>query len=218
MTFIHQLRDLLQQPLPHRDIRAEGLDSTMLSFVMRQQAAAEEGRKKHPPRPCGVLILLYPKQHNWHTSLIVRPTESRTHAGQLAFPGGKQETQDVDLCATALRETWEEVGVQVPPQNVIGALSPVYIPPSNTMVTPYIAHLATPPLFDPQPAEVAMIVEPQLTTLADAANARTKTVTMPTGDRFPLPAFQVGTHLIWGGTARMITELNKLVVQTTLIA
>ncbi|MFK7937432.1 MAG: CoA pyrophosphatase [Saprospiraceae bacterium] len=213
MTFINQLRDLLQQPLPHHDIRKEGLDPIMLEFILRSREAAEENMKKRPPRPCAVLTMLYQKKDIWHTTLIVRPAKSRVHPGQLAFPGGKKEEQDPNLQTTAIREAMEEVGVQVSNEQVLGPLSTVYIPPSNTIVTPYVAYLESPPTFTPQPNEVDLILEPSLNALIDPINVRQKKVVMATGEVFPLPAFQVGAHLVWGGTARMISELNKLVVQ-----
>lgn len=211
MNFIHQLRTQLQLPLPHHDIHNEGLDEVMLDFILRTRKAAEEQMKKYPPRPCGVLVMLYQKNGDWCTTLIVRPSNSRVHPGQLAFPGGKKEEQDTDLQATAIREAWEEVGVQVSDNQILGNLSTVYIPPSNTIVTPYVAYLETPPTFTIQPNEVDIVLQPTIKDLADPINVREKRVQMPTGEQFPLPAFQVGDFLVWGGTARMISELNKLV-------
>lgn len=213
MDFIQQLRGQLQLPLPHRDIRNEGLDEVMLDFILRTRKAAEEQMKKRPPRPCGVLVMLYQKNEEWCTSLIVRPSNSRIHPGQLAFPGGKKEEGDEDLQATAIREAWEEVGVQIADNQILGKLSTVYIPPSNTIVTPYVAYLDTPPEFTIQPTEVEVVLEPSIRDLTDPINVREKSVKMPTGETFPLPAFQVGDFLVWGGTARMISELNKLVDQ-----
>lgn len=213
MTFINQLRELLQLPLPHHDIRKEGLDPVMLDFILKSKKAAEVKMKERPPRPCGVLVMLYQKAAEWHTALIVRPQKSRIHPGQLAFPGGKKEEQDADLQATAIREAREEVGVAVTDQQILGKLSTVYIPPSNTLVTPYVAYLTTPPTFKIQPTEVDVVLEPALKDLAHPDNVREKKVVMATGDTFPLPAFQIGDYLVWGGTARMIGELNKLANQ-----
>ena len=213
MIFISRLQELLQLPLPHHDIRKEGLDPVMLNFILGSKKAAEENMKKRPPRPCAVLVMLYQREKTWHTTLIVRPTTSRIHAGQLAFPGGKKEEEDANLQVTALRETSEEVGVEVHSNQVLGKLSTVYIPPSNTIVTPYVAYLSEPPSFTIQPDEVALVLEPELNELAAPTNVREKKVVMATGEMFPLPAFQIGEHLVWGGTARMISELNKLVAQ-----
>ena len=67
--------------------------------------------------------------------MMLRPSKSRVHAGEIAFPGGKKEEEDKNLIETAIREMEEEIGVSVPTENILGALSPIYIPPSNALVT-----------------------------------------------------------------------------------
>lgn len=211
MPLIEKLRHRLQEPLPHADIRKEGISEILVNFILKAREKNIGRFETHPPRPCAVLMILYKKKDIWHIPLIVRPKNSRVHAGQLAFPGGKKEEQDLNLQMTALRETWEEVGVKVPDHQVIGSLSPVYIPPSNTMVTPYLAYLDKAPTFTLQPTEVAEVVEASLDELAKVENARVKEVIMENGMPLPLPAFQIEQHLVWGGTARMISELNKMI-------
>ena len=90
-------------------------------------------------KKAGVMALFYPKENNvTHLLLILRKTYKGVHSNQIAFPGGKFEPEDADLKYTALRETFEEVGVPLAAIHVIKALSPVYIPPSNFEVQPFV--------------------------------------------------------------------------------
>ena len=77
----------------------------------------------------------------------------------MSFPGGKKETQDENLIQTALRETYEEVGVPPEKIQILGQLSELFIPPSNFLVTPSVGYAGQIDSFYPQQKEVAEIVE-----------------------------------------------------------
>ena len=99
------------------------------AFPVRPQSARE----------AGVMALCYPDSSDKaHMLLILRPSYTGVHSNQVAFPGGRREPQDTDLLATALRETEEEVGVPEAIIQTVRPLTPLYIPPSNYLVSPYL--------------------------------------------------------------------------------
>src|SRR5690606_7847625 len=99
------------------------------------------------PKQSAVIILLYPENDIWYNVLIKRPEYKGTHSGQIAFPGGRFEENDVTFDITALRECEEEIGVSRELITVLGKLTEIYIPPSNFMVHPYIGYCEEKPVF-----------------------------------------------------------------------
>ena len=93
------------------------------------------------PKFAAVNILLYLKEDRWWFPLIVRSTnENDRHSGQISLPGGKKEETDVDFAQTAKRETSEEMGIDEHYVRIIREMSPIYIPPSNFYVRPFISY------------------------------------------------------------------------------
>ena len=204
------LNKRLQEELPHSDIRKEELDPKVLKMLMEEEENAQAQFKTSPPRICAVMIAIYQYQEELYLPMMLRPTKSRAHPGQVSFPGGKREDQDQDLIETAIREMDEEVGVLVPRANVLGDLTPIYIPPSNSLVTPIVGFLDGKPNYTPAPDEVERVLDVNMKDLVNPANKRAKKVVLTNGEYFEMPAFAVNDVFIWGGTARMIMELNKL--------
>lgn len=157
-----------------------------------------------------VMLLLFPYQDHVGIVLIQRPDYDGVHGGQVSFPGGKMEAGDADAYAAALRETEEETGV--PAQNIafIGKLSDVYIPPSNFFVHPFVGYVTEPPVFHPDPHEVAsIIVMPLSTLLKDTAHSSMQ-ILRPNLS-FETPCYLYGEHRIWGATAIILSELEVIV-------
>jgi len=167
--------------------------------------------EKNNPRESSVLIWLYPKGDEIFTRLIQRAKSEKVHGGQVAFPGGKYETTDKDLWRTALREAQEEIGL--PPQKVCkaGALSPVYIPPSNFWVHPFVgfSHSDMPVLIDP--LEVQRTIDLNIQTLLDPSIKEEKLIVhsySKTGEKTPY--YNVQGYTVWGATAMILSELEAL--------
>src|SRR5690606_7810693 len=99
------------------------------------------------------------------TLLMWRPEYEGVHSGQISFPGGEKEEQDRPLEETALREFNEETGAMSDEILVLGRLSPIFIPPSDVVVTPVIAYTTAVSGFDPDPNEVAELIETPLVDL-----------------------------------------------------
>ena len=164
-----------------------------------------------PPRESAVLALLYPKEEVPHLLLMVRPTYDGVHSGQIAFPGGKREPGDVDLRHTALREFQEETGAATGEVRLLGSLSPVYIPPSRMLVTPYVGHAPVIGPWHPDPAEVARLLEVPLTLVLreDILKRRAQFIQVM-GREVEIPYYDLLGEVVWGATAMMIAELREL--------
>lgn len=181
---------------------------------------APEGRKaslapdyylKYNPRQSAVMMLFYPKGGNATLVLTKRNTYEGVHSAQISFPGGKAELTDQDLAYTALRETQEEVGIDPKLIHVVMPFTQIYIPPSNFLVAPFLGLLKETPVFEPDPAEVAEIIELPLSLLLDDSIMSTGPIKIPASENIIVPAFKVGEHIVWGATAMILSELKETI-------
>lgn len=162
-------------------------------------------------RKAGVMALFYPnKQNQTNLLLILRKTYKGVHSNQVAFPGGKTELEDVDLKQTALRETYEEVGVHPEAIQVIKTLSTVFIPPSNFIVQPFIGIYHDPKPFIIQEEEVEKVIEVALTDFLDDALVFVQTLNTSYAKSIDVPAFKLNGYTVWGATAMMLSEIKEL--------
>lgn len=133
------------------------------------------------------------------------------HSGQISFPGGKYEQEDVNYEATALRETEEEVGVDQGKIEILGSLTDLYIPVSNFQVFPYVGMTEETPEFELQTSEVSSILEVPFEQLTDPGIVGVKDLKI--GSHLTLkgvPYFDVQEHVVWGATAMMLSELLEV--------
>ncbi len=159
-----------------------------------------------------VLILLYEKNNQLYIPFIQRTSGNIKHSGQISFPGGKCEPTDTDYHATALRETYEELGIDSNQITIIGDLTKLYIPVSNFMVYPVLAYTKTAPTFQPNMAEVASVIEMPVAQLLDQNNIGEFSFTA-NGFFITAPYFDAKGHKIWGATAMILSELKAILDQ-----
>ena len=158
-----------------------------------------------------VMALFYPnKQGETHLVLIVRKSSPGVHSGQIGFPGGKPESGDVDLKATAVRETWEEIGVSSHSIHVLCPLTEVYIPPSNFDVFPFVGMTVSTPNFKRQTSEVESIIEIPLKDILDDSKRVFSLVSTSYGPKVSVPAFNFEGYIVWGATAMILMEIIEL--------
>lgn len=159
-------------------------------------------------RKAGVLVLLYVADGRLRVLLTRRTELVLHHRGQISLPGGEQHRGE-SLEATALRETAEELGLDLGAVRVLGRLTPLFIPPSNYCIYPTVAVVPGPLAFRPQPEEVAEVIEPPLDHLADPAHVKRETWRYGGGDH-EVPFYEYEGHKIWGATAMVLAELLAL--------
>lgn len=201
-------------------IEAEELYSTLqkcmdnpLPGEKAQASMLPEGRSLEPatrsPRPAAVLLLLYPKQDQWHTVFIKRNEYPGHHSGQVSFPGGKRDGNDKDLAGTAIREAKEETGIDESGIRLAGPLSPLHIPVSGFHVHPFVGMLFNTPYFRPDPTEVQYLIE---TPVRDLLNPAIRKVTnmVIREKEVKVPYYQVKDEIIWGATAMILAEFLAL--------
>jgi len=171
-------------------------------------------RSDPPPRESAVLALIYENAEEAHALLMLRPTYAGVHSGQVSFPGGRREPQDADLRETALREFAEETGAATDGIDLLGALTPVYIPPSRSLVTPYIGIAEQAGPFAPDAREVAELIEAPLSLLLrdDILKRREQHIAIM-GRSVEIPYYDVMGRVVWGATAMMLAELRELLRQ-----
>ena len=155
-----------------------------------------------------VLVLLYPAHNKIHLVFMKRNEYDGPHSGQVSFPGGAWEPDDLSLEQTAIRETREEIGVTDSIQ-ILGALTPLHIPVSNFMVSPFVGWTDDTPKFHPDRSEVQYLIEVSIRELLDPAIRDSETL-YHHGRPVEAPFYRVGKNKIWGATAMMLSEFLQL--------
>ncbi len=160
-------------------------------------------------RVAAVLALLYPMNDRVCCALIRRPSYPGVHGGQIAFPGGQVESEDRDLLHTALREAWEEVGIQAEKVQRPTELTRLYIPPSRYEVVPFLGLSDRRPDFILQTSEVDELIELPLEELLKPKVYGEVSVHTTRG-LLNVPAYQWRDEIIWGATAMIVAEISDL--------
>ncbi len=160
------------------------------------------------------MALFYPDEGNeTRLLLILRKVYEGIHSNQIGFPGGKVEQGDKDLLHTALRETYEEVGVAPNAVEVIRELSEVYIPPSNFLVRPFMGMYPDPRPFVKDEVEVERIVEVFLKDFLDDSNHIEEILSTSYAKNINVPAYKLNGYTVWGATAMMLSEIKELLLE-----
>ena len=152
----------------------------------------------------GVLLLLYEEGGELRLLLTRRTERVLHHRGQISFPGGEQHPGE-SVEATALRETEEELGLDLGAVRILGRLTPLYIPSSNYCMYPTVAYLPGAPVFKPQADEVAETIEVPVAHLIEPKN-RGRTEWTIGARKVDVPFYEFLGHKIWGATAMVLAE------------
>lgn len=181
----------------------------LMSYDRKKAAEIME----HPPagmRYGAVLILMYLRDEEWHFALIERPEYDGVHSKQIALPGGKQDLDDRDLVHTAFRETEEEIGIPQSALELLSDLSPVYIPPSNFLVSPFVGITHQEVHFIKEEREVAQIIEVPLMDFVEKQSVVKEEVQIQLPPyRLKVNGFRIDEHFVWGATAMILNEFRK---------
>jgi 8-oxo-dGTP pyrophosphatase MutT (NUDIX family) len=151
-----------------------------------------------------VPLFLHVQTQEPHVVLTKRHADLRRHAGEISFPGGRQDARDRQLTDTALREAEEEIGLERSQVRMLGELTPVSTFATGYEIHPFVGMIPAGQEWLASPREVDAVLELPLRALEEG---RTRTHLERRGFRFETDAYVVGEHLIWGATFRIIEEL-----------
>ena len=160
---------------------------------------------QNPYKIAAVALIIYPDiEKETRLILIERNQYEGVHSGQVSFPGGKQEINDLSLVQTALRESNEEIGINLDSLTLLKKLSKIYIPPSNFLVTPFL-FFSEKNLNFAHNNEVEKILTPSLINVLNfqIKNYENQIVVNP--------YFLYKNFKIWGATAMILNELVEII-------
>ena len=162
------------------------------------------GMDAHGSTDAAVLVPLYVDRGNLHAVFTKRRDDLSRHAGEISFPGGRQDFPEEDLRETALREAEEEIGLAREDVELVGAL-----PPTGTFVTgyrihPFVGVIKPGHAWTPQPTEVEIVLE---LSIPDLLRGYEQKRLVRKGVPFKTPTYTVDGNLVWGATARIVQHL-----------
>ncbi len=188
-------------------------DSKMLAKEIREILAQREKRDivlcNAPLSPAAVLLPLYKKHGEYHILLTRRTQKVEHHKGQISFPGGARHEHDRGIRDTALRETFEEIGVRPEDVQILGELDNMGTLTSNYLVTPFVGIIPYPYELTVNRDEIEKLIEVPLSALADEKNHREEVYVIE-GIKFKAIMFDYRDHVIWGATARILEQFLDL--------
>ena len=168
--------------------------------------AAAAALEVHGRIDAAVLVPLYLDGGRLHAVFTRRRDDLRRHAGEISFPGGRQDPGESDLRRTALREAEEEIGLPGEAVELIGALQPTPTIATNYAVYPFVGLIEPGRTWTPSAAEVDAVLELPLDRLrAGSERRRLRRRGVP----FRTDVYVVDEHLIWGATARILADLLR---------
>jgi len=200
----------------------EELSKARLVYLLNGKLPGKEAQERMSPtvrvpfpreeecREAAVMLLLYKDNQDLRMVFIKRNEYRGPHSGQVSFPGGMREARDADHRQTALRETEEETGVPAAEIEVLGALTPLHIPVSNTCVYPFVGWINAVPDFRPDSNEVQYLICPELNAVTDPDNRKTGSFNRG-GTPVTTPYIDIDGEMIWGATAMMLSEFMALI-------
>ena len=191
-----------------------GIDSQFkLAPSIRKKLGKEINIEERNPNIAAVLSLLFPDATGeMQMVFMLRKTYKGVHSNQIGFPGGKVEKIDNNLEATALRETYEEIGVSSINITVLKELTDVYIPPSNFLVKPFLGILKERPEYILEEKEVERLIEIPLRSILSDKFIASKIITTSYAKEIEVPVFKFEEEIIWGATAMMLSEIKDLIL------
>jgi len=180
----------------------EATADRLRELLLTPEEAAE--MDAHGQTDAAVLVPLYLDSGDLHAVFTKRRDDLSRHAGEISFPGGRQDFPDEDLRLTALREADEEIGLPPDAVDLVGAL-----PPTGTFVTsykiyPFVGVIEPGHAWVPQPTEVEEVLELSLSELVNGYELKRL---IRRGVPIKTPTYTVGPHLVWGATGRIVQML-----------
>ena len=180
------------------------MDLNLLSETLTTEYPLPDATVPLKETSSAVLVILYPRHRQPHVLLIQRSEKLRLHAGEISFPGGFHEADDTSLLTTALRETREELNLELPASQVIGLLPQVQTL-AGIHISPFIAILDQLPPYRRNPDEVQKVLE---TPLLPLLSTHHREMGYPIEKK--MVAYWHLEHRVWGATAKILHRIRSL--------
>lgn len=165
---------------------------------------------EHPPfSHAAVLVPLFQKGADCHLLFTKRSEEVKYHKGEISFPGGVVDEEDLELIRTALREAYEEIGLKEGDVQIIGLLDDI-VTVTQFIVTPIVGFFRYPYPFKVCEAEIAELIEVPVASLLDKDCFSEREI-FRAGQNEVVHAYQYEKHIIWGATARILKQFLDLI-------
>lgn len=155
-----------------------------------------------------VIVVIATNELEQRIVLTRRSQEVEHHKGEICFPGGVKDSQDTNLLETALREAHEELGISATDVEILGALGTVCPMTTPFIIHPYVGLIPYPYVFEPNPSEVAEVLQVPLSHLQDPTNYREE-ARLQDGQILRERYYEYKGHLIFGATARILAQALK---------
>src|SRR4051812_36547204 len=178
-----------------------------IEFLREVLLTPQEAAELDAPgtKDAAVLVPLYAgADGGLHAGFTKRREDLRRHAGEISFPGGRQDDPEEDLRFTALREAEEEIGLATSDVELIGALPPVGTFVTNYKIHPFVGLIEAGKTWQLQPSEVEVVLE---FSIADLVRGHEMKRLVRRGVPIKTPTYTVADNLIWGATARIVQDL-----------
>jgi len=189
------------------------LHKELPGWEAQKQMSPIKGAKYREVTPhakkAAVMLLIHPnKDGEWSLFYIKRTNHNPEdkHGGQISFPGGQVDSTDADYTATALRETYEEIGINKEDIQVLGHLTPLYVFASNFFVQPVVGFLPYYPELTLQASEVQYVIESRLEILQNKETINYMDFTLHGFKAKNMPYYNLEGEVLWGATAMMTSE------------
>ena len=153
-----------------------------------------------------VLVPLFSDGKEYHLLLTQRSSDVLQHKGQISFPGGKPHKADSSLLETALRESWEEIGLDPKDVEIVGELDDTPTITSGFLISPFVALIPYPYKFIRNPHEIAEILDIPLSDLMDKSRFKQEHV-IDNNETVTTYTYEYNGRVIWGATANIIKQL-----------
>jgi len=202
-AFISKLKSALQETLPGKEAHYKMATADRFENFMNPSG---------PYKKASVHLTLFEKDTVPHILFIKRAAVTKDkHSGQISFPGGQLDEVDKSLEECALRETHEELGLDLSRINLLGAMTPIYVYVSNFMVYPFIGIYDGLPEYTLQKSEVDYVIEVPIESFLSETIIMRKDINVRDVILKDVPYYNLNGETLWGATAMMTSEFVSII-------
>jgi 8-oxo-dGTP pyrophosphatase MutT (NUDIX family) len=183
-------------------LRTGGIREELAAVLLSPEEAL--ALEVHGRTDAAVLVPIYVEREELQAVFTKRREDLRRHAGEVSFPGGRHEEDEPNLIATALREAEEEIGLPREGVEIVGALKPTPTIATDYAIYPFVGVIEPGLKWTLSPREVAQVLE---LSLREVKEGYKRQRLIRRGIPILTDTYVVGEHLIWGATARILSDL-----------